>query len=104
VTCDPKKVAAIRSINTIDVIDFLKDFAKKQSIGLLEPHADWNSLFRTPALDIQGGLSTFSGIANIYPGDELVFVSEDGIVTNTSWISLYNSPGYTGPLRTGGDL
>jgi hypothetical protein len=98
------KVAAIRTINGVDVINFLKDFAKEQSVGLLEPHADWNSLFRTPALDIQGGLSTFSGTANIYPGDELIFVFEDESITNTSWISLYNSPGYTGPLRTGGDL
>lgn len=99
--CEP---SAIKTINNVTAADFLISFARTQSLGYLEPHADWNSLMRSPALDIQGGVALFSGSATLYPGDDLRFEYENGTVLNENWISLYNSPGYTGPLSTGGDF
>lgn len=89
--CTPSPVA---SMNGIPVVDFLTEFAVNQSFGLVEPQADWNSLVMTPALDIQGGLTTFGGAATLYPGDELNIKLKNGSDTYDNYfVSLYNSPG-----------
>lgn len=89
--CNPSPV---ESMNGSPVLDFLSAFAVNQSFGLLEPHADWNSLMLTPALQIQGGLTTFGGAATLYPGDELNITLKNGSDTYNDWfVSLYNSPG-----------
>ena len=57
------------------------------------------------AADVQGGFSIFEGYVTFYPGDTVNFGFENG--TNTGplpWLAVYNSPGETGPLSTGGDF
>lgn len=58
----------------------------------------------SPAGDIQGTLDSFGGGGTFYPGDNLTFVLDNGTIVATQWLALYNSPGETGPLETGGDF
>lgn len=59
----------------------------------------------SPALDIQGSLTTFSGGATFYPGDNLTFNFENDTQYDTSWVAFYNGfANDTGPLATGGDF
>lgn len=89
--CTP---SPIDTMNEVPVVDFLTEFAANQSYGLLEPHADWNQLMNTPALNIQGGLTTFGGSATLYPGDELDIILKNGSnIYSSFFLSLYNSPG-----------
>jgi hypothetical protein len=76
------------------------------SWGYVEPHAEWNAMMSSPTLDIQGGLTTFSGGGSFYPGDNLTFVFENNTAPlETSWIAIYGEfANYTGPLATGGDF
>jgi hypothetical protein len=82
----------------------LTDFADKNSAGTLEPHSDWNQLMLSAAQDIQGYFNVFSGGATFYPGDAITFVLENGTTINDFYLAIYNSPGDTGPLETGGDF
>ncbi|QDS71990.1 hypothetical protein FKW77_001622 [Venturia effusa] len=96
----------IVQINGQDVIEFLTDFAALQSAGTLEPHADWNQLFASPAQDIQGFTNVFGGGATFYPGDELNFTLANATDTpiETFWVAFYDIVDCTGPLTTGGDF
>lgn len=59
----------------------------------------------SPALDIQGSFSVFGGFTTFYPGESLTFTFENGTELGpVPWLALYNSPGDTGPLATGGDF
>lgn len=58
----------------------------------------------SPALDIQGFFDTFSGGATFYPGDTITFKFENGTELSSYYLAIYNSPGPTGPLETGGDF
>lgn len=82
----------------------MTQFASKNSYGTLEPHADWNQLFLSAAQDIQGLFNVFSGGATFYPGDTITFRFENGTELNDFYLAIYNSPGPTGPLETGGDF
>lgn len=74
-------------------------------MGGLEPHADWNMLMQSPALDIQGFYEVVAGGATLYPGDTYTLSFENGTSHEPQpWLALYNSPGDTGPLETGGDF
>jgi hypothetical protein len=89
--CTPSPVD---TMNDVPVLDFLTEYAANQSFGLLESHADWNSLMMTPALSIQGGISTFGGASPLYPGDELKIILKNGSDNYSDYfVSLYNSPG-----------
>jgi hypothetical protein len=98
----------IVQINGKEVIEFLTDFAALQSAGTLEPHADWNQLFASPANDIQGLTNVFGGGATFYPGDgsndNLTFTLANTTVVPTNWIAFYDPSDCTGPLTTGGDF
>ncbi|GAB7350679.1 hypothetical protein MBLNU459_g1242t1 [Dothideomycetes sp. NU459] len=94
----------ILTINGENVVDYLTRFAALNSVGNLEPHADWNQLMESPAGDVQGILDTFGGGGTFYPGDNLTFARENGTTLETQWLAIYNSPGSTGPLETGGDF
>ena len=97
--------SAISQIDGQDVVTFLTQFAAQNSIGSLEPHADWNLLFDSAALDIQAGVNVFGGGATFYPGDTLTMVLENGTqIGPTPWLAVYNYPSPTGPLETGGDF
>lgn len=73
-------------------------------MGGLEPHTDWNLLMSSSALDIQDDFSVFEGLSPFYPGDNLTFVFENTTRIDTEWYAIYNNPGSTGPLATGGDF
>ncbi|KAL4861297.1 hypothetical protein BDV12DRAFT_204153 [Aspergillus spectabilis] len=71
----------------------------------LEPHADWNMLMRSGALDTQGLLEVFFGGVTAYPGDTITFTLENGTVVGpVRWEAIYLGPPSTGPLQTGGDF
>ncbi|CAA9957605.1 peptidase s41 family protein [Pyrenophora teres f. maculata] len=97
--------SAITMINGTEVNEFLEHFATLNSWGFAEPHAEWNSLMSNPTLDIQGSLTTFSGGATFYPGDDLTFTFENGTTYETYWVAIYSGfANETGPLTTGGDF
>lgn len=97
--------SAITSINGTEVNEFLTRYAALNSWGYVEPHAEWNALMSNPTLDIQGGLTTFSGAGTFYPGENLTYQFENGTSLETVWLAIYNEvANYTGPLTTGGDF
>lgn len=87
----------------MDAVDYTKTFASRQSFGMVEPHADWNQLMVSPAQEIFG-VSYLSDAAPFYAGDQMSLSFENGTTVNGSWTALYSSPGFTGPLETGGDF
>jgi Peptidase family S41 len=95
--------SAITSINDEDVVTYLTKFAAKNSIGMIEPHGDWNQLMRSAAQDIQGYRNTFT-TATFYPGDTITFKLENGTSLTESFQATYYDLGDTGPLQTGGDF
>ncbi|PLB35849.1 uncharacterized protein BDW47DRAFT_133231 [Aspergillus candidus] len=97
--------SAIATINDQDVVEYLTEFAAVNAAGKLEPHAEWNMLMQSGALDIQGYFEVFYSGATFYPGESIAFGLEDGTVLEPEdWDALYFSPGNTGPLETGGDF
>ncbi len=96
--------AALQSINSVDVVTYLEQFAANNSLGMLEPHADWNQLMQSPALDILGYYNVFSGGATFYPGDTITWTFENGTSQTEDYLGIYFSQGPTGPLETGGDF
>ncbi|KAI9641314.1 hypothetical protein NHQ30_010116 [Ciborinia camelliae] len=96
--------SAIKSINGKDANTYLSDFASVNSVGTLEAHSDWNQLMLSAAQDIQGSFNVFSGAATFYPGDNITFVLENGTSWTEKYLAIYDSPGPTGPLQTGGDF
>ncbi|GJC96553.1 peptidase S41 family protein [Colletotrichum higginsianum] len=99
-------ISAVSHINGEPVVEFLTRFAALQSVGMLEPHADWNELMDHPVQDVQRIFSIFSGSSTFYPGDILTFSFEDSSIPNweTNWLAIYNTAEYTGPLETSGDF
>ncbi|KAK2028800.1 peptidase S41 family protein [Colletotrichum zoysiae] len=99
-------ISAISHINGEPSVEFLARFAALNSVGMLEPHADWNSIMGNPVQDIQGTFDIFAGSATFYPGDSLNFTYEDPDLEDveTSWLAIYNNPEFSGPLTTGGDF
>ncbi|EFQ30867.1 peptidase S41 family protein [Colletotrichum graminicola M1.001] len=100
------EISAISHINGEPSVEFLTRFAALNSVGMLEPHADWNQIMGSPIQDIQGALNIFSGSATFYPGDSLNFTYENPDLDDveTSWLAIYNNPEFSGPLTTGGDF
>lgn len=97
--------SAIRLVDGQNAAEYLAQFAALNAIGGLEPHADWNQLMSSPALDIQDYFSIFEGYTTFYPGDNITLTLENGTVVGPDpWLAIYNSPGETGPLSTGGDF
>ncbi|KAL4902248.1 hypothetical protein BDW74DRAFT_181095 [Aspergillus multicolor] len=97
--------SAIATINGQDAVEYLTAFAALNSVGKLEPHAEWNMLMQSGALDAQGYYEVFWGSATFYPGESITFAFENGTSLGPSaWKGIYFSPGDTGPLQTGGDF
>ncbi|KAF9631369.1 hypothetical protein BFW01_g2231 [Lasiodiplodia theobromae] len=102
---DPNlEISPVVAINGEETARFLTDFAALNSFGLVEPHADWNSLMSRPPQDILGEMNTFSTSALFYPGEDLTFTLENGTALSTPWVAFYNDQGCTGPLSTPGDF
>ena len=97
--------SAIKTINGQDVTDFLSQFAAANSIGNLEPHADWNDLMSSYAANIQDDYSIFESYIEFYPGETITLAFENDTQRDPKpWLAIYNRPGPTGPLATGGDF
>jgi hypothetical protein len=96
--------SAIATINGESTVTYLTKYAFKNSVGMVEPHADWNQLMASAALDIQGSFTVFGGDTTFYPGDIITFTLENGTVISDNFIAIYNTQGNTGPLETGGDF
>ncbi|KAF1946298.1 peptidase S41 family protein [Clathrospora elynae] len=95
----------VTTINGTEVNDFITHYAALNAWGYIEPHAEWNALMSHPTLDIQGGLTAFSGGGTFYPGDNLTFTFENGSRVDTVWVAIYGEiANNTGPLTTGGDF
>ena len=104
-TTDSFKPSAIKTINGQDVTAYLTQFAATNSVGNLEPNADWNDLMSSFAAYIQDEYSIFESYVEFYPGDTITLGFENGTISEPEpWIAVYNSPGPTGPLATGGDF
>jgi hypothetical protein len=71
--------------------------------GYVEGHADWNSLMDSPALEVQGVLSSFQ-YATLYPGDTIEYTFKNGSNYTQTWYAYYSETYGTGPLTTGGDF
>lgn len=97
--------SAIAKINGEDAIKYLSQFAALNSVGNLEPHADWNQLMSSPALDILSSFSVFEGQITFYPGESIALTFENGTQLDPKpWHAYYFSQVDTGPLATGGDF
>ena len=97
--------SAIAKINGKDATEYLSQFAALNSIGNLEPHADWNQLMSSPALDVSGSFSIFEGSTTFYPGESIALTFENGTQLDpVPWLAYYMKPEDTGPLATGGDF
>ncbi|KAF2703361.1 hypothetical protein K504DRAFT_495506 [Pleomassaria siparia CBS 279.74] len=94
----------IKTINNEDAVEYLTKFANLNAVGGIEPHADWNQLFDTPALYTQGRGSIWETSVSFYPGDEISLVMDNGTEYFDNWFALWNRPYQTGPLTTGGDF
>ncbi|KAK4223132.1 hypothetical protein QBC38DRAFT_459657 [Podospora fimiseda] len=103
------QLSPIVTINGFPAVEYLTRFAKQNSFGNLEDHADWNDLFEHPANDIQGFYGTWGGQTLFYPGASL---EDDGIIVklangtsyNFRWLALLNELVNPGPLETAGDF
>lgn len=84
-------------------MEYLTSFAEINSVGFLEPHADWNALFENPALDIQSYQSVLHS-AIFYPGDAINYTQVNGTITSSYWLATYSEAQHTGPLTTAGDF
>jgi hypothetical protein len=61
--------SAIKTINGQDATIYLESFAANNSVGSLEPHADWNQLMWSPVQDILYNFNAYGGGATFYPGN-----------------------------------
>ncbi|KAK6073582.1 peptidase S41 family protein [Seiridium cupressi] len=96
-------ISPVTQINGVDTVEYLTRFAALNSIGMLEPHADWNQLMYSPVQTVIGSLTSFSGGATFYEGPWLNFTFANGTTLPTPWVAVYTNTDFTGPLTTGGD-
>ncbi|EMD87799.1 hypothetical protein COCC4DRAFT_199910 [Bipolaris maydis ATCC 48331] len=96
--------SAISKINNVDAVEYVTKLASINAVGGIEPNADWNQVFYTPALAIQGSGGIWDSGVRYYPGDEIELVMENGTDYIDYWLALWMEPYRTGPLTTGGDL
>ncbi|KAL8831799.1 MAG: hypothetical protein Q9191_000654 [Dirinaria sp. TL-2023a] len=82
----------ISTVNGQPVLEFYQQFAKVNSLGYLEPHADWNNLMYSPAADIQGIYSALGGSSPFYPGDAIGLVLKNGTPIDYRWTAVLNDP------------
>lgn len=97
-------ISPIVEINGRPVLEFLTEFAAENAQGGLEPHADWNKLMWSPAVDIIDGKTDFTLGLTLYPGDEFNVVFANKSTLDSFWLAIYDYAYDTGPLTTGGDM
>lgn len=98
-------ISAVETINGQDVVEYLTELASLNSVGLLEPHADYNSMMYSPVQDILYTWDIFSNGLTFYPGDALNMTFGNGSAPiDDWWLASYTVSDFTGPLTTGGDF
>jgi hypothetical protein len=90
----------IAKINGQNATDYLVNFAALNSVGTVEPHADWNQLMSSPAQDIQGETNLFSSGGTFYPGHDLNFTLANGTQINTIWTASFDYSGSIPDMTT----
>jgi hypothetical protein len=80
--------SAIATINGIDAVEYVTNLASVNAVGGIEPNADWNQLFYTPALAIQGVGGIWDSGVRFHPGDEIALVMENGTDYIDYWLAL----------------
>ena len=75
---DSFKPSTIKTINGQDVTEYLIQFAAANSVGNLEPNADWNDLMSSFAAYIQDDYSIFESYVEFFPGDTITLEFENG--------------------------
>ena len=93
----------VTKINGVNAVDYLSAFAAEQVSGLLEPNADWNQLFGSPAQELFG-LNLLCEYAPFYAGDEMNITYRNGTSDSGPWLAFYQPDVFTGPLNNGGDF
>lgn len=94
----------LNTVNGVPVVQWLESFGSQQSFGLVEANADYNQLMVSPAQLVVGSANPLTGGATFYPGDDIEVTYKNGTAETWYWLAYYNSPGFTGPLATGGDF
>ncbi|KAF7532411.1 hypothetical protein G7054_g8000 [Neopestalotiopsis clavispora] len=97
------EISPVTHLNGVDVVEFLTRFGALNSVGMVEPHADWNQLMYSPVWTVLSQYTTFSGAATFYEGHWLNFTFANGTTLPTPWVAIYTNTEFTGPLTTGGD-
>ncbi|KAL8672149.1 MAG: hypothetical protein Q9168_003372 [Polycauliona sp. 1 TL-2023] len=81
----------IATVNGQPASDYYANFAARNSLGYLDPHADWNNLMYSPAAAIQGLVSDYTGQTPFYPGDVFSIVLENGTaIGDWTWLAVLN--------------
>ena len=81
----------IATVNGRPVLEYYEDFAARNSLGYLDPHADWNNLLYSPVADIQGLVSAYTGSSPFYPGEVFSLVLENGTgIADWTWLAVLN--------------
>ncbi|KAL8996312.1 MAG: hypothetical protein Q9169_004151 [Polycauliona sp. 2 TL-2023] len=82
----------IATVNGQPALEYYSDFAARNSLGYLDPHADWNNLMYSPAGEIQGLVSDYTGQTPFYPGEVFSIVLENGTaIGDWTWLAVLNN-------------
>lgn len=96
-------ISAVIAINGQEATQYLTELAALNSVGLVEPHADYNAMLYSPTQDFLYTWDLFSNGLTFFPGDTLNITFENGTEQSNSWLATYTVSDFTGPLTTGGD-
>jgi hypothetical protein len=81
--------SSVAQINGQSVLDYMTEYAKTASSGVIEPHADWNAVFANSARQFAGFPNIFTGGYPYFPGaDTLNITFANGTSVTGNWQSL----------------
>lgn len=75
-------------------MEYLTQHADQNAFGMVEPHAEWNTLMNSAAQQIILSPNYFSGAVTFYPGNPIDVTFKNGTEASTWWLALFNNPGY----------
>ncbi|MCJ1321598.1 hypothetical protein MMC15_006943 [Xylographa vitiligo] len=88
---EPYTASPIVKVNGQDATAFFTQFAAINSLGYIDPNADWNNLVYNPAGDVQGLVNAFAGTTPFYPGDVFSIIFENGTgIGDIPWLAVFN--------------
>jgi hypothetical protein len=81
--------SSVARINGQSVLDYITEYVKTASSGIIEPHADWNYMFANSARQFAGYSNIFTGGSPYFPGaDTLNITFANGISVTGNWLSF----------------